>query len=75
VATIGKSWTSSPIALEEDGDYTVRLDEPEEGWTAYFVEMAFDLGAPVPLMVTTEVYVVPDVYTDGSKTKTRRAKS
>ena len=47
----------------------MRVAKPDKGWTAFFVEMTFDFGAPVPLVTTTDVYVVPDVYPDGSKPK------
>jgi PhoPQ-activated pathogenicity-related protein len=62
VETIGKAWTSSPLEPQEDGDYVVHVSKPDEGWTAFFVEMTFDLGGPVPLLTTTGVYVVPDEY-------------
>jgi len=69
VATLGKAWTSSPLEAQEDGGYIVRVVKPNKGWTAFFVEMVFDLGGPVPLVTTTGVHVVPDVYPDGSKPK------
>jgi PhoPQ-activated pathogenicity-related protein len=67
VATIGEAWTSSPLIVQKHGDYVVHVAKPPSGWTAFFVELVYDLGAPVPLVTTTSVYVVPDVYPDGSK--------
>ncbi len=67
VATIGKAWTMSPLTVSQGGDYIAHVASPNKGWTAFFVEMVFDLGAPVPLVTTTDVHVVPDTYSDGSK--------
>ena len=59
--TLGGKYTSKVMKPGEDGNYRVRLVEPEEGWRAYFVELTYDVGAPVPLKLTTAVEVVPDV--------------
>jgi hypothetical protein len=37
-----------------------KLEKPERGWTASFVELSFDVGAPYPLKMTTAVRVTPD---------------
>lgn len=59
VATIGKAYTASP--LKEDGSvYVGKIDPPASGWTAYFVEMVYDVGATFPLKLTTAVRVLPD---------------
>jgi len=42
---------------------------PERGWTAYFVELTFDSGTPVPLRFSTEVRVVPDTLPHMDKLK------
>ena len=36
------------------------VDPPEKGWTAWFVEMSYDIGFVRPLKVSTEVRVSPD---------------
>ena len=59
VATIGKAYTSSPLK-EEGSVYIGKIDPPASGWTAYFVEMVYDVGAQFPLKVTTGVRVLPD---------------
>ena len=33
----------------------------EKGWTAAFVELTYDVGAPVPIKFTTSVRILPDV--------------
>lgn len=59
--TQGRRYTSQPVALDERGQYSVRLEAPEQGWTASFLEFEFDVGATVPLKLTTQIYVTPDV--------------
>ena len=36
------------------------MPAPAKGWTAYFAEFTFDVGAKAPLKVTTDVRVTPD---------------
>jgi hypothetical protein len=35
------------------------VPEPEEGWTAFVVELTYESGLAVPLKFTTGVHVVP----------------
>jgi len=61
VDTIGRVWKSSPLKVSENGvRFDVRVEEPNEGWTAFFVEMVYDSGGPVPYKFTTQVHVVPE---------------
>jgi PhoPQ-activated pathogenicity-related protein len=60
VDTIGKAYTSTPLEEESPGVYVGRIEPPAAGWTAYFVELAYDVGAPAPLKVSTGVRVAPD---------------
>ena len=57
--TLGPVWTSSPVAGER-GVFTARVPRPAEGWTAYLMELTFEIGAPAPLKLTTNVAVTPD---------------
>ena len=59
--TIGKAWTSTPIAEKSDGVYVGAVFKPEEGFTAFFVELVFESGSEYPFKFTTDVNVVPDV--------------
>src|SRR5262245_37923365 len=60
--TIGKAYRSSPLAPDGRGRYVGRVEKPEAGWTAFFVELVFDSGdEKVPYKFTTQVQVVPDV--------------
>jgi PhoPQ-activated pathogenicity-related protein len=61
VDTIGKAFASTRLTPEKDGSYVARVDVPTSGYTAYFVELVYASGGPVPFKFTTEVSVVPDV--------------
>ncbi|MCI0392283.1 MAG: PhoPQ-activated pathogenicity-related family protein [Acidobacteria bacterium] len=61
VDTIGKAYTSKTLKAEKDGTYIGRVDKPEKGFTAFFVELVYDSGGKYPFKFTTEVSVVPDV--------------
>lgn len=58
--TLGAQYQSTPLKEVGDGIYEAQLDAPDEGWAAQFVELTYDIGAPVPLKLTTSVYVLPD---------------
>ena len=58
--SIGPVWSSSPI-LERDGSFSAKVPKPDEGWTAYMVELTFDTGAKTPLKLTTNITVTPNV--------------
>jgi PhoPQ-activated pathogenicity-related protein len=58
--TLGPVWKSEPVE-GKDGVYTAKVGKPEKGWTAYMMEMSFDVGAATPLKLTTDVKVTPDV--------------
>jgi PhoPQ-activated pathogenicity-related protein len=57
--TLGPAWTSSPVE-GKDGVFTATVSAPAEGWTAYMMELIFDIGAAAPLKLTTNVTVIPD---------------
>jgi PhoPQ-activated pathogenicity-related protein len=60
-AVIGRAYTSSPLEEIESGVYQVKLDPPEKGYTAYYVEMHYPSGIGVPFKFSSGVKVVPDV--------------
>jgi PhoPQ-activated pathogenicity-related protein len=57
--TLGAVWTSTDLKPDASGAYVGTVTTPSEGWTAYMVELTYDLGAPVPLKLTTPVRVTP----------------
>ena len=73
VETLGREYTSRIIESEVEGVYVANVEEPDQGWTAYFVELTYDVGAPVPLKLTTNVRVVPDVLPYADKDLTQPA--
>jgi PhoPQ-activated pathogenicity-related protein len=58
--SIGRAYTSTPLAPEKEGVYVARMAKPGQGWTAFFVELTFPGGA-YPYKLTTGVRVVPDI--------------
>lgn len=59
--TLGPVWTSTVLTPDASHNYRGRVGAPVQGWTAFFAEMTYDIGAPMPLKVTTDVGVVPEV--------------
>jgi len=60
IDTIGRAYQSQPLKADESGAYVAKVDTPDIGWTAYFVQLEFDVGAPTALRLTTPVRIVPD---------------
>ncbi len=58
---IGKAYASTPLQADAKGHYTARVAQPNQGFTAFFVELVYDSGGKYPFKFTTEVSVVPDV--------------
>jgi len=58
---IGRAYTSTELSEIEPGLYRVKLDPPDEGFTAYYIEMAYPSGIDAPLKFSSGVKVVPDV--------------
>lgn len=57
---IGKAYQATELTDQGGGVYVAQVPQPESGWTAFFVELTFDVGEAVPLKFTTEVRVTPD---------------
>jgi PhoPQ-activated pathogenicity-related protein len=60
VDSIGRSFHSTTLNDLGGGHFVGKIESPKQGWTASFVELTFDVGAPFPLKVTTAVRVTPD---------------
>ena len=58
---IGRAYTSTPLYEVEPGRYSVNVDSPASGYTAYYVELSYPSGLSVPFKFSTGVNVVPDV--------------
>jgi PhoPQ-activated pathogenicity-related protein len=61
VDTIGRAYMSMVLKPEKDGTYVARVQKPEAGFTAFFVELTYESGGKHPFKFSTEVSVVPDV--------------
>ncbi len=60
VKTIGKAYQSSPLEDQGGGVFVGKIASPEKGWTAYFVELTFDVSQAFPLKLSTAVRILPD---------------
>ncbi|MCI0493032.1 MAG: PhoPQ-activated pathogenicity-related family protein [Planctomycetes bacterium] len=60
LATIGKAYQPTELKPEADGSWIARPTTPEKGWTAAFVELAYNSGGMFPFIVSTAVRVLPD---------------
>lgn len=60
-AMIGRGYTSTPLKEVEPGVYQVKLDPPESGFTAYYIEAHYPSGLAMPFKFSSGVKVVPDV--------------
>lgn len=59
--TIGEAYKSTELKPESAGVYVGGAEEPKAGYTAFFVELEFDIGAARPMVVSTPIQVTPDV--------------
>lgn len=73
VDSIGRSYQSTPLEGDGQGNYVGRVDEPSQGFTAFFVELTFDIGGKHPLKLSTPVRVLPDKLPHEGKRQQRRA--
>ncbi|QDU91032.1 PhoPQ-activated pathogenicity-related protein [Pirellulimonas nuda] len=58
---VGDAFKATPLEPDADGAYRVPIEAPPEGFSAAFARFTFDIGAGVPLRVSTPVWVAPDV--------------
>lgn len=57
--TLGPVWAPTILKPQADGSYTATVKAPEKGWTAGFVEIAFE-NSVAPFIFSTGVRVMPD---------------
>ncbi len=58
----GPEWVHTDIPVPNDGLLTIPAGTPETGFTAWFAEAEFNVGAVHPFKLTSGVVVRPDVY-------------
>ena len=61
VETLGPVWKGTEVQPDAQGAYRAKVEKPEKGYTAGFLEVEFDYGGPAPLIFSTGVRVMPDV--------------
>ena len=59
---VGPIYKSVAVKELEPGVYIGQIETPKEGFTAFFVELTYDIGSTFPLKVTTDVRVLPEVF-------------
>ncbi len=62
VEEIGKAYEATNIPISTDGNYRIQVNQPAEGFTAFFVELTFEGKSDIPLKLSTGVVVTPDAY-------------
>ena len=55
-----KSIARDTTALEPGSSRRYRVESPNNGWKAWFLEMSYDVGFDRPLKLSTEIRVTPD---------------
>ena len=58
---IGPAYKQTRLTADRDGVYVARVQPPIKGWTAFFVELVYNTPGKVPLKLTTQVRIVPDI--------------
>jgi PhoPQ-activated pathogenicity-related protein len=61
IETIGKAFNYHDLKDAGGNMYVARIEPPEHGWRAFFVELAYPTPSGRPFKMTTEVRVIPDV--------------
>jgi PhoPQ-activated pathogenicity-related protein len=54
--SIGPAWTSSPLSDQGGGVYMGYVPQPDQGWSAFLVDLDFGDG----IILSTEVRITPD---------------
>jgi PhoPQ-activated pathogenicity-related protein len=60
LVSIGPAYKSTTLQEQKDGIYIGKVEKPEKGWTAYFIELTYPGGTKYPMKFTTAVRVNPD---------------
>ena len=60
VDMIKRTYEAEEVPLSELGRYTITQPDPEEGWTAFLVELTWNDLGPEPFKATTGIQIVPE---------------
>ena len=58
--SIGPAYKSTVLTEQKDGVYVGKVEKPEKGYTAYFIELTFPGGTKYSMKFSTAVRVNPD---------------
>lgn len=58
-SAIGEAWSSTVLGDQGGGVYVGSVPNPQQGWTAYFVELKFSSGSLFDYAFTTDIQVTP----------------
>lgn len=61
IESLGPVWKATDVQPDAAGVYRAKVEKPEKGFAAGFLEVAYDYGGPAPLIFSTGVRVMPDV--------------
>lgn len=59
---IDRIWLARKIEIPDDGNISVDIKNPDDRFTAWFVEATYNQDSPFPFKQTTGVVVTPDKY-------------
>jgi PhoPQ-activated pathogenicity-related protein len=59
---IDRIWLARDLDLPEEGPLFVELEEPDEGFSASFIEATYELPSGLKFKQTTGIKVLPDIY-------------
>jgi PhoPQ-activated pathogenicity-related protein len=59
---IDRIWMARNLTIESDGEVSISIDTPDQGYTAWFVEAEFDTDSGYPFKQTTGVVITPNTY-------------
>jgi PhoPQ-activated pathogenicity-related protein len=55
---IGSAYHPETLTANSAGEYVIPAPQPAQGWTAYFAQAEYDIGAARPWRISTPVWVV-----------------
>jgi PhoPQ-activated pathogenicity-related protein len=71
--TLGRKYTETTLEPKSEGVYEAKVERPEKGWTAAFIEVTYD-NQPAPFKFTSGVTVTPDTLPHKDEFKPDRSK-
>ena len=60
IDVLGPKYEATPLADQGGGVFEAHVATPEQGWTAYLVELRFEGPGEAPYVFSTPVRIVPD---------------